>query len=58
MVDRGSGDIIGMSIWQTEQAMHASEPAMHAVRQAVADSIGAAETAVVRVYELAIFDQT
>lgn len=57
MVDRPSGEIIGMSIWETERDMHASEEAMQGVRRAVASSIGASDPPVVRVYELAVFDR-
>ena len=57
LVDRSDGEVIGMSVWDTEEHMRESEERIRPARQQVAHAMGAVGAPVVRVYELAIFDQ-
>lgn len=56
LLDRAKGEAIGLSVWDTKENMEASEEAVRAVRQQVADALEAGNPPDVRVYELAIFE--
>ena len=56
LVDRSMGDVIGISLWQTENDMIASEEKVSVVRKRVADQVGASSPPDVRIYELAVFE--
>ena len=42
LVDRGTGDVIGISLWESEQAMIDSEPVVSLARGRVADRVASA----------------
>ena len=56
LLDRASGTAIGISFWDTEENMHASEEAVGAARQQVAASMGAGAAPDVSHYEVPIFE--
>ena len=56
LVDRQTGEVIGISLWQTENDMIASEERVSVVRQRVADQVGASLPPDVRIYELPVFE--
>jgi hypothetical protein len=56
LVDRDKGEAIGISLWETEQDMLASEEKVRPVRQQTADEVGAATPPDVRLYELPVFE--
>ena len=56
LLNRAKGEVIGISLWDTEEDMHASEEKVRAARQQVADSLKADTPPEVRLYELPIFD--
>ena len=56
LLDRASGTAIGISFWDTEENMHASEERVGAARQQVAASLGAGAAPEVRLYEVPIFE--
>lgn len=56
LVDRSTGEVIGISLWETENDMIASEEKVSVVRTRVADQVGASRPADVRIYELAVFE--
>ena len=56
LVDRAKGEAIGISLWDTEENMKASEEKVAAARQQTADQVGAGEAPAVAVYELPIFE--
>ena len=55
LVDRDNGDAIGITLWEDEEAMRASEESANALRANVADQMGAAAPTVSR-YEVAVFE--
>jgi hypothetical protein len=57
LLDRAKGEAIGISLWDTEENMNASEEKVSAARQHVADSLKAESPPEVRLYELPIFEQ-
>jgi hypothetical protein len=57
LLDRAKGEAIGISLWDTEENMNASEERVKAARQQVADSLEADTPPKVRLYELPIFEQ-
>jgi hypothetical protein len=57
LLDRAKGEAIGISLWDTEENMHASEEKVQAARQQVADSLEADTPPEVCLYELPIFEQ-
>ena len=57
LLDQSAGHVVGISIWETEELMTASEKHIRAARQQVAAAMGASEPPEVRLYEVAIFDQ-
>jgi hypothetical protein len=54
LVDRDNGEAIGITLWEDEEAMRASEESANALRAAVADQMGAAPS--VSRYEVAVFE--
>ena len=58
LVDRKKGEAIGISLWDSEENMHASEEKVHQSRQATADEVDAAGAPEVRLYELPVFETT
>lgn len=57
LVDRNNGDVIGMSIWDSDEHMRASEERIRPARQRVAEAMAASGVPDVRIFELAIFDR-
>ena len=55
LVDRDNGEAIGITLWEDEEAMRASEESANALRASVADQLGAAAPTVSR-YEVAVFE--
>ncbi|MGH2786927.1 MAG: hypothetical protein ACRDJV_03325 [Actinomycetota bacterium] len=56
LVDRDKGEAIGVSLWDTEDNMRASEEKVAAARQQTADEVGATSAPEVAFYELPIFE--
>ena len=56
LVDRDSGEAIGITLWEDEEALRASEERANALRANVADQMGADQPTVAR-YEVAVFEQ-
>jgi hypothetical protein len=57
LVDREKGEAIGISLWDTEEEMLASEEKVSGVRQQTADSVGASAAPDVRLFELPVYEQ-
>jgi len=55
LIDRATGDVVGMSLWDTEADMPASEAKVRPVRERVAQQVGAS-AAGVRIYEVPVFE--
>ncbi|MBA3728072.1 MAG: hypothetical protein H0W94_02490 [Actinobacteria bacterium] len=58
LVDRNSGEAIGISLWDTEENMRASEEKVRATRQQAADEVEASSAPDVSLYELPVFETT
>ncbi|CAN5246033.1 hypothetical protein BH20ACT24_BH20ACT24_04280 [soil metagenome] len=58
LVDRNRGEAIGISLWDTEENMRASEEKVRATRQQAADEVGASSAPDVSLYELPVFETT
>ena len=56
LVDRDKGEAIGISLWDSEEEMRASEDKVHQARQATADQVAASAPPEVRLYELPVFE--
>jgi heme-degrading monooxygenase HmoA len=56
LVDRERGEAIGISLWDSEENMRASEEKVHQARQSTADQIEASTAPEVRLYELPVFE--
>lgn len=56
LVDREKGEAIGISLWESEQDMRASEEKVHHARQATADRVESSAGPQVEVYELPVFE--
>lgn len=56
LVDRATGDVVGMSLWKTEADMLGSEAKVSPVRQRVAQRVGASAAPDVRIYEVPVFE--
>ena len=54
LVDRGSGKTIGISFWESEEKMNASEEAVRESRQRAAETGGAAGAPEVQQFEVAL----
>ena len=57
MIDRSSGKVIGLSYWESEEALQASEDAGKEARARAADTGGASAEPQVERYEVAIDTQ-
>ena len=57
LVDRNKGEAIGISLWDSEANMLASEEKVAAARQQTADNVQASSAPEVVLYELPIFEQ-
>lgn len=56
LLDRENGEVIGLSLWESEDDMHASEEPVRAARQQVAAALQAGAPPDVRLYEVPIFE--
>ena len=56
LVDRPKGEAVGISLWDTEENMSASEEKVSGSRQQAADSVDAPGAPEVRLFELPIFE--
>jgi heme-degrading monooxygenase HmoA len=56
LLDRTSGKGIAITLWETEEAMRASEERANELRAQAADAMGAAEQPAVERYEVAVFE--
>ena len=56
LIDRATGEAIGISLWDSEENMKASEEKVAAARRQTADEVGAGEAPQVALYELPIFE--
>lgn len=56
LVDRAKGEAIGISLWDTEENMMASDAKVAASRQQTADQVGADSAPDIALYELPIFE--
>jgi hypothetical protein len=56
LVDRGSGEALGITLWEDEEALRASEERANALRADVADRMGAEQAPTVARYEVAVFE--
>jgi len=54
LIDRAKGEAIGISLWDSEANMMASEEKVAAARQQTADQVGAESAPEVTLYELPI----
>lgn len=57
LVDREKGEAIGISLWETEEDMLASEEKVSGARQQTADSVSASAGPEVRMFELSVYEQ-
>lgn len=57
LVDRDKGEAVGISLWDSEEDMLASEEKVSAARQQTADSVDAPGAPQVRLYELPVYEQ-
>jgi hypothetical protein len=55
LVDRANGEALGITLWEDEEAMRASEESANALRASVAGEMGAVAPSVSR-YEVAVFE--
>jgi hypothetical protein len=56
LIDRDKGEAIGISLWDSEENMLASEEKVAAARQRTAEEVGASSAPDVTLYELPIFE--
>jgi heme-degrading monooxygenase HmoA len=56
LIDRTSGKGIAVTLWESEQAMRASEERANELRAQAAGAMGAAEQPAVERYEVAVFE--
>jgi hypothetical protein len=56
LVDRDKGEVIGISLWDTEEDMLASEDKIGGARQQTADAVNASAPEV-RLFELPVYEQ-
>jgi hypothetical protein len=57
LVDRDRGEVIGISLWDTEEDMLASEEKIKGAREQTADAAGASAPPEVRLFELPVYEQ-
>jgi hypothetical protein len=56
LVDRGSGKAVGITLWESEQAMRQSEERANELRRQAAESAGATEPPLVDRYEVVVWE--
>lgn len=56
LVDREGGNAIAITLWEDEQALHASEERANAVRAQAADAMSVTGQPTVARYEVAVFE--
>jgi len=56
LVDRNQGEVIGISLWDTEENMQASEEKVSAARQQTVDTVEAPSAPQISLYELPVFE--
>ena len=56
LVDRQKGEAVGISLWDSEEDMRASEEKVSQARQATADQVDAPSAPEVRLYELPVYE--
>jgi heme-degrading monooxygenase HmoA len=56
LVDRSSGKAVGITFWEDEDALRASEEAAARLRQQAASNVGASEPPVVERYDVAVWE--
>lgn len=56
LIDRAKGKAIGISLWDTEENMNASEEKVAAARQQTADQVGGGDAVEIALYELPVFE--
>ena len=57
LVDRDRGEAIGISLWDSEEDMNASEEKVAAARQQTADNVDATSAPEVRLFEMPVYEQ-
>jgi heme-degrading monooxygenase HmoA len=57
LVDRQTGNAIAITLWEDEEALHASEEGAKALRAQAADELGASQPPTVERYEVAVFER-
>ncbi|MFP5352739.1 MAG: hypothetical protein ACLGIB_09270 [Actinomycetota bacterium] len=57
LVDRDKGEAIGISLWDSEEDMLASEDKVAGARQQTADTVDASAAPEVRMFELPVYEQ-
>ena len=55
LADRQSGKVLGVALWESEEALRATEEAVSSMRSGVAEAAGATVAGVER-YEVAVFE--
>ena len=56
LIDRQTGKSIAITLWETEDAMRASEEEANRLRREAADSVGGASEPTVERYEVAVYE--
>jgi heme-degrading monooxygenase HmoA len=56
LVDRASGKVLAITLWESEAALQASEEAANKLRAQAADQTGATQAPSVERYEVAVFE--
>ncbi len=56
MTDRATGKSVGITLWESEEAMRGSEERANELRRAAAESAGASEPATVDRYEVVVWE--
>jgi heme-degrading monooxygenase HmoA len=56
LVDRQSGKSVAITLWETEDAMRASEEQANRLRREAADSLGDTGEPIVERYEVAVYE--
>ena len=56
LADRSTGKAVGITLWEDEQAMQASEEAANRLRREAAETVGGGEPPTVDRYEVAVWE--
>jgi heme-degrading monooxygenase HmoA len=56
LLDRDKGEVVGISLWDTEEDMLATEDKVKDTRQQVSDTMGASAPPEMRMFELAFYE--